>query len=201
MGHVATVPQYGHVGNVPHINRPNRHVILRSPSPPTSHKIELNSCPPAASAQTFSRKNDANHLDCSRLVAMRLGWLPVSHRAGRAARCSQDLRLQGGGRRQDSRRCRSPHGHQGPSGCGVDSRRRPALRRSLGGAEDIRDLCRSEGYALVSLDYRLAPEVKLPGIIDDVNDAFRWLRTQGPEAASHRSRTDRGVPAARRAAI
>src|SRR5262245_181237 len=30
------------------------------------------------------------------------------------------------------------------------------------------DLCRAEGYALVSFDYRLAPEVKLPGIIEDV---------------------------------
>lgn len=41
-------------------------------------------------------------------------------------------------------------------------------------------LCRKEGYALVSLDYRLAPEVKLPAIIEDIQDAFRWLRDQGP---------------------
>src|SRR5579872_6451103 len=34
------------------------------------------------------------------------------------------------------------------------------------------DLCRKEGFALVSLDYRLAPEVKLPAIIEDVQDAF-----------------------------
>src|SRR3954470_16096145 len=40
----------------------------------------------------------------------------------------------------------------------------------------LQDLCRAEGYALVSLDYRLAPEVKLPAILDDVRDAFRWLR-------------------------
>src|SRR5205823_7955621 len=40
---------------------------------------------------------------------------------------------------------------------------------------------RAEGYALVSFDYRLAPEVKLPAIAADVEDAFRWLREQGPK--------------------
>jgi acetyl esterase/lipase len=42
------------------------------------------------------------------------------------------------------------------------------------------ELCRQDGYALVSFDYRLAPEVKLPGIIADIEDAFTWLREQGP---------------------
>jgi acetyl esterase/lipase len=46
---------------------------------------------------------------------------------------------------------------------------------------NLLDLCRKEGYALVSLDYRLAPEVKLPAIIDDVKDAFTWLREKGPD--------------------
>jgi epoxide hydrolase 4 len=46
---------------------------------------------------------------------------------------------------------------------------------------DLLELCRAEGYALVSFDYRLAPEVKLPAIIDDLRDAFRWLREQGPK--------------------
>ncbi len=41
------------------------------------------------------------------------------------------------------------------------------------------DLCRTEGFALVSLDYRLAPEVKLPAIIEDVQKGFRWIRGQG----------------------
>jgi acetyl esterase/lipase len=46
---------------------------------------------------------------------------------------------------------------------------------------DLLELCRSEGYVLISIDYRLAPEVKLPAIIDDVRDAFRWIREQGPK--------------------
>ncbi len=41
-------------------------------------------------------------------------------------------------------------------------------------------LCQTEGFALVSVDYRLAPEVKLPEIATDLDDAFLWLRDQGP---------------------
>jgi acetyl esterase/lipase len=37
------------------------------------------------------------------------------------------------------------------------------------------------GYVVVSIDYRLAPETKLPAILDDVQDAFRWVREKGPE--------------------
>ncbi len=37
------------------------------------------------------------------------------------------------------------------------------------------------GYALVSIDYRLAPETMLPSIIEDLEDAFAWVRAQGPE--------------------
>jgi len=36
------------------------------------------------------------------------------------------------------------------------------------------------GFAVVSIDYRLAPETKLPGIIEDVTDAFAWVREKGP---------------------
>lgn len=36
------------------------------------------------------------------------------------------------------------------------------------------------GYAIVSIDYRLAPETKLPAIISDVEDAFAWIRRDGP---------------------
>jgi len=48
---------------------------------------------------------------------------------------------------------------------------------------DLLDLCRAEKYALVSIDYRLAPQVKVPDIIEDVRDAFRWIREKGPELA------------------
>ncbi len=44
--------------------------------------------------------------------------------------------------------------------------------------KNLLELCRTEGYALVAIDYRLAPQVKVPAIIDDVKDAFRWLRDQ-----------------------
>ncbi len=47
--------------------------------------------------------------------------------------------------------------------------------------KNLVDLCRFEGYALVSLDYRLAPEVKLPAIIADIEDAFKWLRGEAPK--------------------
>jgi acetyl esterase/lipase len=36
------------------------------------------------------------------------------------------------------------------------------------------------GYAVVSIDYRLAPETKLPAILEDVEDACRWVREKGP---------------------
>ncbi|MHC4996640.1 MAG: alpha/beta hydrolase, partial [Planctomycetota bacterium] len=36
------------------------------------------------------------------------------------------------------------------------------------------------GFAIVSIDYRLAPETKLPQIIEDLEDAFTWINTQGP---------------------
>jgi acetyl esterase/lipase len=43
------------------------------------------------------------------------------------------------------------------------------------------DLARDEGYVLVSIDYRLAPEVKSPAIIEDVRDALTWIRQEGPK--------------------
>ncbi len=36
------------------------------------------------------------------------------------------------------------------------------------------------GFTVVSIDYRLAPEVKLPAILEDVRDAYAWLRAKGP---------------------
>jgi len=37
------------------------------------------------------------------------------------------------------------------------------------------------GFVVVSIDYRLAPETKQPAIIEDVQDAWRWLRQEGPK--------------------
>jgi acetyl esterase/lipase len=37
------------------------------------------------------------------------------------------------------------------------------------------------GNVVVSIDYRLAPETKLAAIIEDVRDAYRWVRERGPE--------------------
>lgn len=36
------------------------------------------------------------------------------------------------------------------------------------------------GLTVVSIDYRLAPETRLPQIIEDLQDAYRWLRSKGP---------------------
>ena len=41
-----------------------------------------------------------------------------------------------------------------------------------------RDLYVNAGYAVVSIDYRLAPEVKLDAIIEDLRDAFAWVRAK-----------------------
>jgi acetyl esterase/lipase len=37
------------------------------------------------------------------------------------------------------------------------------------------------GYVVVSVDYPLAPETKLPAIVEDVRDACRWVRERGPK--------------------
>ncbi|HKB04184.1 MAG TPA: alpha/beta hydrolase, partial [Gemmataceae bacterium] len=62
-----------------------------------------------------------------------------------------------------------------------DSKVRPVVVWIHGGAlimgsrsgppRQLLDLCRTQGYGLVSIDYRLAPEVKLPAIVEDVEDA------------------------------
>jgi len=55
---------------------------------------------------------------------------------------------------------------------------------SLEGREDVTRFdflafAKAEGYAIVSIDYRLAPETKLPDIIGDIEEAFRWLGSDG----------------------
>jgi acetyl esterase/lipase len=43
-----------------------------------------------------------------------------------------------------------------------------------------RDLYLRAGYQVVAIDYRLAPETKLPEIVEDLGDACRWVRVTGP---------------------
>ena len=45
---------------------------------------------------------------------------------------------------------------------------------------DQLELYLGAGYSVVSIDYRLAPETKLPQIIEDLEDAFDWVRVKGP---------------------
>lgn len=69
--------------------------------------------------------------------------------------------------------------------------RRPVVVHIHGGAlmmgsrrglpYNLRDACQQAGLAVVSIDYRLAPEVMVPEIIEDVRDAFRWVRGAGAE--------------------
>lgn len=37
----------------------------------------------------------------------------------------------------------------------------------------------NEGYAIISIDYRLAPQAKLRQILEDLDDAYRWIRLEG----------------------
>jgi acetyl esterase/lipase len=72
-----------------------------------------------------------------------------------------------------------------------DDRPRPTIVWIHGGAlimghrENISDKQRDRylkaGYTVVSIDYRLAPETKLPAIIEDLQDAFRWVGEKGTE--------------------
>jgi acetyl esterase/lipase len=41
-----------------------------------------------------------------------------------------------------------------------------------------RDAFVEDGFAVVSIDYRLAPETKLPAIVADLDDAFAWVRAE-----------------------
>lgn len=46
--------------------------------------------------------------------------------------------------------------------------------------KNLLDLCAREDAILASIDYRLAPEAKLPEIAADLRDFFTWLRKEGP---------------------
>jgi acetyl esterase/lipase len=49
-----------------------------------------------------------------------------------------------------------------------------------GGAALLRQLCSEAGYTQVSIDYRLAPETKLPEIVADLRDAWTWVHEELP---------------------
>jgi acetyl esterase/lipase len=68
---------------------------------------------------------------------------------------------------------------------------RPAIIQIHGGAlifgtrnwldsEEV-ELYLKAGYTVVSIDYRLAPETKLKAIIEDLEDAYAWVRAKGPD--------------------
>ena len=44
----------------------------------------------------------------------------------------------------------------------------------------LKDMLLDAGYIVVSIDYRLAPETLLPGIVEDVEDAYEWILREGP---------------------
>lgn len=46
---------------------------------------------------------------------------------------------------------------------------------------NLKDDFLKAGFLVVSIDYRLAPETKMPDIVQDVEDSFHWIRTQGPK--------------------
>jgi acetyl esterase/lipase len=72
-----------------------------------------------------------------------------------------------------------------------DNRVRPVILWIHGGAlifGDRTNICNTqlgrylkEGFVVVSIDYRLAPETKLPEIIGDLQDAYQWVRRDGRE--------------------
>jgi acetyl esterase/lipase len=45
----------------------------------------------------------------------------------------------------------------------------------------LREKLLKAGFVIVSIDYRLAPETKLPAILEDIRDAHRWMREKGPD--------------------
>jgi acetyl esterase/lipase len=51
--------------------------------------------------------------------------------------------------------------------------------RSMLPADELAQFLQA-GFVVVAIDYRLAPETKLPEILEDVDDAIDWVRTKGP---------------------
>lgn len=61
-----------------------------------------------------------------------------------------------------------------------------------GGMPGFRAGLLEQGYVIVSIDYRLAPETKLPAIIEDVQDAWKWMHEQAGRFGIDRSRIATG---------
>ena len=98
---------------------------------------------------------------------------------------------------QESRYCKETHTFKTVGDCAIRAdvylppggRRRPLILWIHGGAlimghrrnihPDQLERYIGAGYVVVSIDYRLAPEAKLKAIIEDVQDAFRWVREKG----------------------
>lgn len=54
-------------------------------------------------------------------------------------------------------------------------------RNSLADSRPIQlALYQKAGFTVVSVDYRLAPETRLPALWEDIADAYRWIRRDGP---------------------
>ena len=82
-----------------------------------------------------------------------------------------------------------------------DEKMRPVVIWVHGGAliggsrqtprRQVREPLLAAGYIIVSIDYRLAPETKLPGILEDLEDAYTWVHRHGPKLFN--GKTDRLV--------
>lgn len=44
------------------------------------------------------------------------------------------------------------------------------------------------GFTVIALDYRLAPESRIPAILEDIADAFQWIRNRGEDIGVDPSR-------------
>lgn len=73
----------------------------------------------------------------------------------------------------------------------VDARHRPVVVYFHGGALingdrsniklNLETFCAKQGYVFVTADYRLGPEIKIAGILEDVSDLLKWVSEEGPE--------------------
>ena len=61
------------------------------------------------------------------------------------------------------------------------SRRRVDVRASVSRPQTTSGSLRTNGFVLVSFDYRLVPQTKLPAILEDLRDGIAWIRKQGPK--------------------